>query len=195
MRRDAELVRQSLAGDRDAFGMLVRNYHGELLRFLRGITRNQDDAEDAAQEALLRAFRFLDSYDPSRPFRSWLWTIGAREAMRILKKRDRKHLSLETTGSEDDDAFGPEATWHADSSAIERLDAELLRRALLEGLDQLPPDHRAVLILRILEQRSYEEIAEILEVPTGTVMSRINRARAGLRMSLRGWTPEGGNDD
>jgi len=194
LRRDAELVRRSLEGDRDAFGMLVRNYHADLLRFLRGMMRNPDDAEDAAQEAFLRAFRFLDSYDPARPFRSWLWTIGAREAMRILKKRDRKHLSLETTGSEEDEAFGPEASWHADTTALDRLDAELLRRALLDGLDRLPPDHRAVLVLRILEQRSYEEISEILEIPTGTVMSRINRARAGLRKSLRGWTSEGGND-
>jgi RNA polymerase sigma-70 factor (ECF subfamily) len=194
MRRDAELVRRSLAGDRDAFGNLVRAYHGELLRFLRGITRNQDDAEDAAQEAFLRAFRFLDSYDPSRPFRAWLWTIGAREAMRILKKKDRRHLSLETSGSEDEDSFAPEASWHADASGLERLDAQLLRRALMEGLDRLPPDHRAVLILRIVEQRSYEEIAEILEIPTGTVMSRINRARIRLRKALRGWAPEGGND-
>jgi RNA polymerase sigma factor (sigma-70 family) len=109
----------------------------------------------------------------------------------MLGKRERRHLSLETTGAGEDEEFAPESSWHADNSALERLDATLLRRALLEALDELPEDHRAVLVLRILEQRSYEEIAQTLEIPEGTVMSRIHRARRHLRKALRGWAPEG----
>jgi RNA polymerase sigma-70 factor (ECF subfamily) len=115
--------------------------------------------------------------------------------MRFLGKRDRRHLSLETTGAEDDEDFARESAWHADSSAMEQLEEALLRRSLLDALDGLPAEHRAVLILRVLEQRSYEEIAQTLDIAEGTVMSRIHRARQRLREALRGWTPEGKSDE
>ena len=190
-REDAELVRRTLAGDRNAFEDLVRKYHHPLLRLLKGITRNTQDAEDLVQDAFLRAFRNLDRYDPARPFRPWLWTLGTRLALHLIARKERKNVSLETAATNPDEEGRTDGPWLGSIADLDRMEGSLLQRALVEALETLEPHHRAVMVLRVFEERSYEEIAEILEVPQGTVMSRINRARARLRDKLRGWTPQG----
>lgn len=190
-REDAELVRRTLAGDRNAFEDLVRKYHQPLLRLLKGITRNTQDAEDLVQDTFLRAFRNLDRFDLSRPFRPWLWTLGTRLALHLIARKERKNVSLETAGTDPDQQARLDGPWLGSLADVERMDAALLQRALMEALETLEPDHRAVMILRVFEERSYGEIAEILEVPEGTVMSRLSRARTRLRERLRGWTPQG----
>ena len=193
-REDAGLIRRTLAGDRNAFEGVVRRHHHDLLRLLRGITRNLEDAEDLTQEAFLRAFRALDRFDQNRPFRPWLWTIGTRLALQRLEKKERRNISLDTAGSTDDGTSHTGGSWTADTRDLERIDALDLHLDFTTALEMLDPDHRAVLVLRVLEDRSYEEIAEILEIPQGTVMSRLNRARRRLRETLRGWTPQGETD-
>ncbi len=190
-REDAELVRATLAGDRGAFARLLRRHHLDLLRALERITRNPQDAEDAAQEAALRAFRALDRFDPQRgAFRPWLWTIGIRVALRIATHRRQKDLSLDDLTSGADDAPRGQG-WLHDKLAVDRTDAAVLRRELDDALDKLDPPHRAILVLAVLEERSYEEIATILEIPIGTVMSRLHRARARLKTHLADRAPEG----
>jgi RNA polymerase sigma-70 factor (ECF subfamily) len=187
---DADLIRRTLAGDRDAFEGIVRRHHHDLLRVLRRITRNVEDAEDLTQEAFLRAFRALDRFDLARPFRPWLWTIGIRLALHALAKKERGNVSLDGAGDEDDERSGSGAWW-TDTRALDTLDAQLLRRELDRAMAELDPPHRAILILRVIEERSYEEISSILEIPVGTVMSRLNRARARLKERLKDWSLEG----
>jgi RNA polymerase sigma-70 factor, ECF subfamily len=191
---DAELVRRTLAGDRTAFDGLVLRYHRDLLRLLRRITRSVEDAEDLSQEAFLRAYRALDRFDLEKPFRPWLWTIGIRLALQAIARKGRNNVSLDGPDRETDGERRGDGPWLADHRTVEQIDERLVQRDLMEALDQMDPQHRAILILRVIEERSYEEIASILHIPQGTVMSRLNRARISLRKRLSGWFP-GGEED
>jgi len=195
VREEADLVRRVLSGEKAAFEVLVMRYHRDLLRLLRRITRNAEDAEDLTQEAFLRAYRALDRFDLARPFRPWLWTIGIRLALQSLASRRRGEVSLD--GPEDDpgDERRQDGPWLADERSVRHLDERLLQRDLSDALDGLDPMHRAILILRVVEERTYEEIASLLGIPIGTVMSRLSRARRNLRQRLAGWLPAGGPDD
>jgi RNA polymerase sigma-70 factor (ECF subfamily) len=186
---DAELVRRTLSGEVGAFEDLVHRHYRDLLRTLQAMARRVEDAEDAAQEAFLRAYRALDRFDQTRPFRPWLWTIGIRLVLQGLARKERKNVSLETIGTASEGPSLAESGWMADPRSTERLDEQLLHRDLDRALKELSPDHRAILVLAVLEERSYEEIAQILNIPRGTVMSRLSRARARLREKLAGWLP------
>jgi RNA polymerase sigma-70 factor, ECF subfamily len=165
------------------------------MRLLRRITRSVEDSEDLAQEAFLRAYRALDRFDLERPFRPWLWTIGIRLALQAIAKKGRDHASLDGSNRSGDDERRGDGPWLADNSPAEQIEGRLMHRDLMEALDRMDPQHRAVLILRVIEERTYEEIAAILEIPQGTVMSRLNRARISLRKLLSGWFPAGEEDD
>lgn len=185
-------MRATLAGDRAAYSQLVRRHHGDLLRALERITRNRQDAEDAAQDAVLSAFRALDRFDTARgAFRPWLWTIGIRAALRLATHRRQKDPSLDTLVRDEAEGRVRGSSWLHDRHAAERTDAAVLRRELDDALDALDPPQRAILVLAVLEERTYEEIAGILEIPMGTVMSRLHRARARLRAALSDAIPQG----
>ncbi len=195
---DAELVRRTLGGDTGAFEVVVRRYHRDLLRLLRGITHNLEESEDLTQDAFLRAYRHLDRYDPARPFRPWLWTIGIRLALHAIARKGRKNVSLDRDVPELDGGGRQEGPWFADDRSREQLDERLLRRDLMDALEEMEPQYSAVLILRVLEERSYEEISEILGIPKGTVMSRLFRARQQLKerfLNPKSPGPRGKPDD
>src|SRR5436190_281439 len=130
-REDAELIRRTLAGDQAAFEGLVGRHHGDLLRTLRRITRRVEDAEDAAQEAFLRAYRALDRFDLARPFRPWLWTIGIRLALQGLARKEQRNVSLETESRRNQSAGG---AWLADDRSREHIEGRLLRRDVERAL-------------------------------------------------------------
>ena len=172
----------------------MRRHHHDLLRLLRGITRSQEDAEDLTQEAFLRALRALDRFDLDRPFRPWLWTIGTRLALQKIARKDRSQVSLETAGMKPGEERHGEGAWMTDRHALEQMEGTLFQLDLSKALEDLEPHYRAVVLLRVLEGRSYLEIAEILGIPEGTVMSRLSRARARLRERLLGPEPGGTTD-
>lgn len=182
---DAEMVRRTLGGDPGAFEVLVRRYHRDLLRLLRGITHNFEESEDLTQDAFLRAYRNLDRYDPQRPFRPWLWTIGIRLALHALARKGRKNVSLDQDVPRLEGGGRQEGPWFADDRSRQELDAKLLHDDLMRALESVDAPYRTVLILRVLEERSYEEISEILGIPKGTVMSRLFRARQQLKEKMR----------
>lgn len=171
-RSDAELVIAARLGDRSAFDVLVCRYWAGAVNVVYRLCGNAHLAEEAAQEAFLRAWQRLKSYRTDRPFRSWLYRIAVNLALDALR-REREVLNVETLSlaSEED---GPEAAL-AQNQQIERV-----RQAVLA----LPPAARAVLVLREYEGLTYEEIAETLDIPAGTVMSRLNYARQKLRQIL-----------
>ncbi len=151
----------------------ARSLYGTALR----LTRNPQDAEDLLQETLLRAYRGFAGYRPGTNVRAWLFTILHRVRTDMLRKRGR---SPQTTELTDDGPAVP-----ADYEARLTAGNEEVQRALAE----VPEVFRSALVLRDVEEFSYEEIAGILGVPVGTVMSRIHRGRAHLRRLLAARTP------
>jgi len=164
-------------GKPDVFERTVLPYINSAYNLARWLTRNEHDAEDIVQEAFLRAFKSFDTFIPGRDARAWLLAI-VRNSCRTWLRRNRPH---ETATQLDDDAAAPLDTWSDPEAAlIKNANSQLIR----EALEGLPFEYREILILRELEELSYKEIAQIAEVPLGTVMSRLSRARRELYARL-----------
>ena len=173
---DEKLVRRTRAGDLDAFAEIVER-HGRVVRRVAARIVGDDDADDVAQDALLRAFHRLHQYRGDAPLRSWLLRITHNAALNALERR--RPVLLEN-GEESEWADRAPARTPADSLEVKE------RRERLAGkLRLLQPSHRAVLVLRDLEGLSYEEIADITDAPLGSVKGRLHRARRELIELLR----------
>jgi RNA polymerase sigma-70 factor, ECF subfamily len=171
-KKDHILITAAQNGDRQAFGELVCRYHYGIVNVVYRMCGNQDLAEEAAQEALIRAWRRLYQYKPQYPIRSWLYRIAINIALDLLRQ-DRDEIDihyLELEGSEP----------NPDRILEEQESARAVRGAVLA----LPPASRSVLVLREYEGLSYQEISETLQIPLGTVMSRLSYARGRLRREL-----------
>jgi RNA polymerase sigma-70 factor (ECF subfamily) len=170
---ELQWVARAQNGDRQAFGELVYHYREGVINVVYRMCGDANLAEDAAQEAFIRAWQHLPRYQPRSPFRNWLYRIATNIAMDVLR-RERETSDIEDV---------PLAASSLDpETAVERNErADRVRQAVLA----LAPASRAVLILREYEDLSYKEIAETLDIPVGTVMSRLNYARTQLRETLR----------
>jgi len=169
---ELELIAKAQQGDRQAFGELVRRHREKAINVVYRMCGDANLAEDAAQEAFIRAWQHLPNYRPRSPFRNWVYRIATNVATDLIR-RERETVDVDTLSLVSSDE-GPEA-------AVERGErGERVRQAVLA----LPPASRAVLVLREYEGLSYREIADTLGVPIGTVMSRLNYARNRLRESL-----------
>ena len=173
---DAALVLASRAGDRRAFEQLLARYERPVFNAAFRILHHREDAADVTQTAFLRAYEHLDGYDASRPFFSWLYRIAINEAMDVSGRRKPDAGELDALP---DHAEGPE------SRADEARSEGRLQRALLA----LNADQRALVVLKHIQDFSYEQIADILDCPVKTVKSRLFTARRALRDRLieRGW--------
>jgi RNA polymerase sigma-70 factor, ECF subfamily len=156
-------------GDPAARAWIVERWTPPVWRFCRRMLTNDEDAGDATQETLVKVLRNLDKYDPTRSFATWVFGIARNTC--IDEHRRRKRRSWDEPGDVIDTAPSP----LQDAARYQR--AELLERAL----GHLPPMYREILVLYHFEHRKYTEIADILELPLGTVMNRIFRARKRLR--------------
>jgi RNA polymerase sigma-70 factor (ECF subfamily) len=177
---DEELAEDALAGDDDAFRALIERYHDVLIRFLTRMLGNRDAAEDAFQDTFLQIHQSLHSFDQTRAFKPWLFTIAAnkaRDLMRRAQRRPAMSLSATIKGDEDAPAFvdllaidlpGP-------SDAMER---EELSAMVQRAVDGMSPRMREVLLMAYFQKMAYAQIAELLDVPLGTVKSRLHAAVA-----------------
>jgi RNA polymerase sigma-70 factor (ECF subfamily) len=170
--RELELISQAQRGDRKAFGQLVRRHREGVVNVVYRLCGDADLAEEAAQEAFIRAWTNLPRYRPRSPFRNWLYRIASNVAIDALR-REKETVELEAVPLVHPDG-GPEVL------AERRERGERVRQAVLD----LPPASRAVIVLREYEGLSYKEIADTLGIPMGTVMSRLNYARGLLRQTL-----------
>jgi RNA polymerase sigma-70 factor (ECF subfamily) len=172
---DGELVRRALAGDRGAFGDLVERYERVVGVLAFQKVGNRTDAEDVAQEAFLKAYAALDELKDPERFGSWLYGIVFRAAVDVLRRRSRRGPIVPIEG--------------VDLVAAERTDGEAARREQAErvvaAVGELPDKYRLVLTLRYQRMLSYQEIAEHLGEPAGTIANRIHRAANMLRERLR----------
>ncbi len=174
----AELVAAHLAGDSRAFQELVGRYRSRLLNFVHRMIGDRERAEDLVQEAFVRVYRHLHRFDPTKKFSTWIYTIASNLAKNELRNRSRSPLvyyqSLRPPGEEDQRPLQFE-------DVSTRPDDMYANRYLREMVDAtvatLSPHHREVFVMRELEGRSYEEIAQLTHCHLGTVKSRLNRAR------------------
>ena len=174
-----ELVRAARAGKSREFGQLVEAFQRPIYALAYRMMRNHADADDVAQETFIRAWSAIERYDPSYSFLGWLRTIATRLALNMIEKRRRRR----TEGGE---AFDLASEQHATTAPgpDTAVEGSEMQRALQAALGRLPDDYRLPLLLRTNEELSYAEIAKTLEIPVGTVMSRLHRARTLLRGEL-----------
>jgi RNA polymerase sigma-70 factor (ECF subfamily) len=184
---DADLVRRSLAGDQRACRDLVRRYQRPVFSVLMRVVRRAEDAEDLAQETFVRMFRALERYDPERPFTAWLFTIATRLAIDHLRRRRVQTVSLTVSepGSSEERELDVEDPGLKPDEVTSNAEEERITQGLI---DSLPEHYRIVVLLRHQQDLSYEEIAEALNLPLGTVKARIHRARALLKQRIEGET-------
>lgn len=175
---DQLLIERALAGDRAAFGQLAIRYQDRLYSSMIGVTGSAEEAEDVVQDALVRAFLKLDTFQQNSQFFTWLYRIAFNVALSRHRRR-RSRISVDHTR----EATGIEPVDEGelpDEPMLRRERVDLVRRALA----QLTEQHRAILVLREMDECSYEAIAEILAISIGTVRSRISRARNQLKIAL-----------
>jgi RNA polymerase sigma-70 factor (ECF subfamily) len=178
---DHRLIAGCLQGDTAAFGRLVLRYQDRLYNTVYRLVDNAEDAQDVVQEAFLNAYQSLDSFKGHSEFFTWLYRIAYNTAI-SLKRKQRVTLSLSARGNGEADLDPPdESDLTRPGHGLERAEEE---RRIQEALNRLSPEHRMVLILKDMEGQKYEAMAEILEVPIGTIRSRLHRARAELRELL-----------
>jgi RNA polymerase sigma-70 factor, ECF subfamily len=178
------LVLSAQRGDLEAFNQLVLAYQSFLFRTAVNILGDEDAAEDATQEALISAFRNMRTFR-GRVLRSWLTRVLVNACYDQLR-RQRRHPAIPLEHTDDYDNEMDPAPWLADGARLpqQQVEDRELGRLLQSGLQSLPPKYRAAVVLVDVECLSYEEAAEILHVPVGTVKSRVARARLALRTAL-----------
>ena len=175
---DVRLVQSYLSGDERAFTVMVDRYQVRLLNFVYRIVGDRERAEDLVQEAFIRVHRHLGRFDRTKKFSTWIYTIASNLAKNELRNRARSPLVLFTTlAPQHEDEERPLEFEDHGAAPDEVFRQAHLRDAVAQSVAQLPAHHRDVFVLREIEGRSYEEIAEITHCNLGTVKSRLNRAR------------------
>ncbi|MCK4771741.1 MAG: sigma-70 family RNA polymerase sigma factor [Candidatus Latescibacteria bacterium] len=175
---ERELLHKCRAGDWKAYEPIVRAYEGRLYGVALSLVRNTEDARDLVQDTFVRAFKSMDLYDPERPFLGWVLSVCRNICIDFLRRRrfgrslegdqDEKPLQISDPGAQTDRSL---------------LDKET-RSLIWKALGQLSDEHREVLVLKDMQDLEYGEIAEILNIPQGTVASRAYYARQALRETL-----------
>jgi len=173
-----QLIDRAMAGDRAAFTRLVEVNQDRLFASMLQVTGSPDEAEEVVQDAFIRAFIKLDTFKRNSQFFTWLYRIAFNSAL-TRRRRKRAKVSLD------------QAREHGGLEIVDQghaVDEPMLRRERInmvrQSMQTLTDEHRSILVLREMQEHSYEEIAEMLEISIGTVRSRLSRARRQLKLSL-----------
>jgi len=177
------LVSQLKKGDREAFNELVKEYEKQVINIAFGMLSDREDALDAAQEVFIRIYKSIGSFKGQSSLTTWIYRVTANVCNDILRKRQRTAKTVSIYNSDDEDGRGEEI---ADTAPTPEENVEMNERqqAVRDAIAKLNPDFRAVVTLCELQGSSYEEAAAVLGVPTGTIRSRLSRARSALRKIL-----------
>jgi RNA polymerase sigma-70 factor (ECF subfamily) len=181
---ESALVAQARAGDSQAFTELVNHYERKIYRLAKNITQNNEDAEDVLQEAFLKAYEHLDTFQGNSKFYTWIVRIAVNEAlMKLRKRKSDRTVPLDEPMELGEETVEREiAVW--EDNPEQRYSREEMQRILDEAVDTLKPDFRTVFVLRDIEELSTEEAAEALGISIAAVKSRLLRARLALREKL-----------
>ena len=185
MTDDLDIIRGCLAGDERSYRELLARYPARVYGLALRMVRQSQDAEDVTPETFVRVFRHLDRYDLGRPFGAWVFTIASRLCIDHIRRRRLAPVSLfqADPGSDDERMIDIEDPEKRPDEVAQHGEEE---RRVQDLIDTLPPHYRIVVMLRHQQDMSYEEIAEALSLPLGTVKARIHRARAQLAQRIQG---------
>lgn len=184
---DQQLVARAKSGSEAAYRELLDRYQRPVFSLVYRMVRDRERAEDLAQETFVRVFNHIDSYNSRWKFSSWIFKIANNLAIDALRKRELKTVSIDgsrySTTAEEAEASAIQLA-SEEEAPDDRLEAQELGEEIEQAIGCLRPEYRAAIVLRHVEGRAYEEIAEIMELPLGTVKTYIHRARGELRKSL-----------
>lgn len=182
---EAEVIARVLAGEKELFHDLIRPYERMVYLTLFSIVKNEADAEDGAQEAMINAYRHLGSFRAEAKFSTWLTTIAINEGRKRLRKaKGAAEESIEQQMEEREGDYTPAPLTDWREVPLEALERKELREALREAVEELPDIYRQVFVLRDLEELNIEETAQALGINTGAVKVRLHRARIMLQKRL-----------
>lgn len=175
---EPELLKRAVEGDGDAFGEIVKRYEKRVFRVARRMCRCDDDAWDITQEAFMKAMKAMHSFNTEYRFFTWIYRIVTNTAINHSRARNRRGEV------EFDEGYGSDGFTSTRDTAIQEMERDVLVTAVQTAVEKLTPALKAVFVLRVDQEMSYEEIAETLDIALGTVMSRLNRARASVKMAV-----------
>ncbi len=175
---DEHLALLTAGGDTAAYSVLVKKYQRQIYHVARRVVFEHEDAEDVVQETFIKAFRNIGRFNPELKFFTWLYKIAINSALNVAKKKKRK---LQIFGEYCEDKKSPGVMYVSPDNEYELNE---LKKMTKKSLENLSPEIRTVFILRVYDERSYKEIADILDISIGTVMSRLSRARKRMRKFL-----------
>lgn len=182
---DLLLVERVQSGDRDAFGLLVSKYQRKLMRLIMRMVRDPAEAEDVTQEAFIKAYRALPNFRGESAFYTWLYRIGVNTAKNWLVAQGRRMPTTSEIADEDSEGIEDSVLLRDDETPDRLLLSKQIGETVNAAMDALPEDLRTAISLREIEGLSYEEIAQVMDCPIGTVRSRIFRAREAIAARLR----------
>jgi RNA polymerase sigma-70 factor (ECF subfamily) len=174
---DAECVRRVQRGDTDSFEVLVRRHEKAIFNLVYRLLGNYDEAAEVSQEVFLSAFKSIHQFRGEANFSTWLYRIGLNHAStrrKSLYSAQRRHLPLDGTEVIADSAVDP----------AKSMEHKEIQQRVQQALNSLDPEDARIILLRDLQDVPYEDVAEMLDIPVGTVKSRLHRARQALRSSL-----------
>jgi len=180
---DEDLIERFQNGDLYAFDLIVKRYKNQLMNFVYRFLGNSEEAEDLVQETFLRVYRNRRAYQKVAKFSTWIYTIAGNLAKTELRKRKRrKFFSISDLGYNEKDYDISDEAYNPEKDVDSRMKEEIIHREI----NDLSPKFRQVILLRDVQQLSYEEISQIVKIPLGTVKSRVNRGRLKLQERLKG---------
>lgn len=175
---DEVLVQKCLSGDRQAFAVIVQRYQKQIYSLAYRLTNNPDDAQDLAQEVFIKVYQVLAKYDGNRPFFPWMYKVATNVCYTQLRRKPSQEVPLDKIIE-----FGPLVPVSPDGpeSQFERKE---LQRLVHQALAELPENYRVPMVLRYLEEFSYQEIADAMDLPLTTIETRLYRGRSLLQKRL-----------
>ena len=185
MSADTVCIERVLEGDPSAFGPLVERYQGRIYAVVYGMVRNREDARELSQEAFVKAYRNLERFRFNASFYTWLCRIAMNVSIDHLRRQKLRRTEVFDEGIAARDDDGVISLAHHRNDPGRNLERKRLRERIMSAMDELPDDQKQVVVLREIEGLSYKEIAEVMDIPEGTVMSRLFYARKKLQSALK----------
>ena len=182
---DAELVARVQRGDKQAFDLLVLKYQRKIMRLLSRMIRDPSEIEDVAQESFIKAYRALPQFRGESAFYTWLYRIAINTARNWLAQNNRRPSTPSAQENEDGETFDATDNLTDSSNPESEMASRQIAETVNKAMNDLPEDLRNAIVMREIDGMSYEDIAESMSCPIGTVRSRIYRAREAIAIKLR----------
>lgn len=182
---DFALVLRVQAGDKQAFNLLVSKYHRRVGRLLARMLKNHEDIEEVVQESFIKAYRAIATFRGESAFYTWIYRIAINSAKNLLIQQGRRPSTLNEVVEKEDETFENNHALSTIDTPESLIQTKQIGTAVNEAIEALPEDLRAAILMREIEGLSYEEIAQSMGCPIGTVRSRIFRAREAIAAHIK----------